>query len=57
MLNRISVGEVTGEDMTKLKTRCRKKDDKDLLTDALCIMLTNEGVNKWNAQRLNQLVG
>ena len=57
ILKRISMNAVTDKDMAILQTRWRNKTDKDLPTDALRLMLTNEKVNHWNAERLNMIPG
>ena len=57
LLNRVSVGETTDEDMRLLLTRHRKYNDPDIPVDALRIFLVNDSVNKFNDFRLNQLPG
>ena len=57
LLKRVSVQEYTDEDFNKLLSRQKKSDDPNLSKDSLRLMLINERVNSWNAERLNVLPG
>ena len=57
LLNRVSVGEMTDEDMELLMTRHRRYNDKDIPADALRVFVVNESVNEFNKFRLDQLPG
>ena len=57
ILNRIRTGKQTEEDYASLETRVRKMGDKDLPTDALFIICTNDKVKKMNDARIEDLDG
>lgn len=54
LLNRVSVGETTDEDMRLYLTRHRKYNDPDIPPDSLRVFLINESVNQFNEFRLDQ---
>jgi len=57
LLNRVSVGETTEEDMELLMTRHKPYNDVDIPVEALRVYVGNESVNEFNTFRLDQLPG
>ena len=57
ILNRVRIGKQTEEDYATLETRVRQINDKDLPTNALFIICTNDKVKKMNDARIDNLEG
>ena len=57
ILNRIRVGKQTEDDIKILNTRVFPRNSSELPKDALIITGTNEIVNKYNKEKLNDLAG
>ena len=57
LLNRVRVGEQTEDDIKMLNTRVFPRNSSMLPKDALIITGTNEIVNKFNNEKLNELPG
>ena len=57
MLNRIRVGKMTEEDISKLKTRVRPKNHPDLKEIGLYIVPTRKACAKFNGEYLNSIEG
>ena len=57
ILNRIRVGEQTKEDIEVLNTRVFPRNSPEIPKDGLIITGTNEIVNRFNNQKLNELPG
>ena len=57
MLNRIRVGKMTEEDISKLKTRVRPKNHPDLQEISLYIVPTRKACAKFNGEYLNSIEG
>ena len=57
MLARFKVGNVTDEDINKLKSKVMKEDDPRLLSEGLYVTATNQVVNQINEKKLNELSG
>ena len=56
-LNRVRLGCMTDEDKELLRGRTFQRDDGCIPKDALLVAPTNKVVNKYNAERLNELPG
>ena len=56
-LNRVRLGRMTEEDKQLLRDRTFHRDDDCIPKDALLVAPTNAVVNKYNAERLNELPG
>ena len=56
-LNRVRLGGMTEEDKELLRGRTFQREDKCIPKDALLVAPTNKVVNKYNAERLNELPG
>ena len=56
-LNRVRLGRMTEEDKHLLRDRTFHRDDDCIPKDALLVAPTNAVVNKYNAERLNELPG
>ena len=57
ILNRIRIGQMTDEDIDKLKTRVRRKNHPDLKDVSLYIVPTRKACAKYNIEYLNSLEG
>ena len=57
ILNRIRIGQMTEEDIDKLKTRVRQKNHPDLKDVSLYIVPTRKACARYNSEYLKSLEG